>query len=258
MGKFDGILICSDIDGTLTDTQGNISSENVEAAKYFIANGGSFTFCSGRPPMSLRNLAKRFQTVTPVIGLNGSAMYDFATESYIHHQPLGDDVVEPFTYVINKNPDIIGEITIQNLDGSVSYYRDRDTSFDNIYKALYEMKKYDIFFELDSESYTVALRKEMLELPQFKQFDFIRSWPVCLEMVDKNGNKGAGVKVLKQHLGNITKTVCIGDNDNDLSMVSYADIGYAVSNASPELKSIADKITVSQNESALAKVISEL
>ena len=72
------------------------------------------------------------------------------------------------------------------------------------------------------------------------------------------GNKGGGVKALREYLGNITKVVCIGDYENDISMVKYADIGYAVSNAIDELKDCADRITVSNNESAIAKIISEL
>ena len=50
MKKFEGILICTDLDGTLINSSGNISQENLDAIEYFKANGGLFTFVSGRMP----------------------------------------------------------------------------------------------------------------------------------------------------------------------------------------------------------------
>ena len=44
MGKFDGILICTDLDGTLYKNDKTISEENKEAIEYFKREGGYFTF----------------------------------------------------------------------------------------------------------------------------------------------------------------------------------------------------------------------
>lgn len=40
MGKFDGTLICKDIDGTLLKNDETISCENIEAIEYFKREGG--------------------------------------------------------------------------------------------------------------------------------------------------------------------------------------------------------------------------
>ena len=40
MGKFDGILICTDLDGTLYRNDKTVSDENREAIKYFKSEGG--------------------------------------------------------------------------------------------------------------------------------------------------------------------------------------------------------------------------
>ena len=47
MGKFDGVLLCSDWDGTLTDGRA-VPQENIDAIRYFQKDGGYFTFASGR------------------------------------------------------------------------------------------------------------------------------------------------------------------------------------------------------------------
>ena len=48
MGKFDGFLICTDLDGTLLNKAYKISPENEEAIRYFQAEGGRLTFITGR------------------------------------------------------------------------------------------------------------------------------------------------------------------------------------------------------------------
>ena len=56
----------------------------------------------------------------------------------------------------------------------------------------------------------------------------------------------------------VSKTVAIGDYDNDISMIQAAKLGIAVSNAVPELKKVADCITVSNDENAIARVIFDI
>jgi len=41
---FEGIVFCTDLDGTLLKNDVTISRENMEAIEYFKKNGGIFTF----------------------------------------------------------------------------------------------------------------------------------------------------------------------------------------------------------------------
>ncbi|MBQ3226919.1 MAG: HAD hydrolase family protein, partial [Clostridia bacterium] len=50
MGKFDGVLICTDLDGTLLKKDKTISEENLKAIEYFKREGGFFTIVTGRMP----------------------------------------------------------------------------------------------------------------------------------------------------------------------------------------------------------------
>ena len=45
---FDGVLIASDLDGTLTTPTGEILPQVRDAIRYLIDNGGLFTVCTGR------------------------------------------------------------------------------------------------------------------------------------------------------------------------------------------------------------------
>ena len=53
-------------------------------------------------------------------------------------------------------------------------------------------------------------------------------------------------------------TIAVGDYDNDITMLKAAGVGYAVANATAAAKAAADKITVSNEDHAIAKIISEL
>ena len=53
----------------------------------------------------------------------------------------------------------------------------------------------------------------------------------------------------------INKTVAIGDFDNDVEMLKAAKLGVAVSNASRQVLDVADIVTVSNEEHALADLI---
>ena len=53
MGKYDGILLCTDFDGTLYFEK-NITAENIEAIRCFQENGGFFTVATGRFPSFIK------------------------------------------------------------------------------------------------------------------------------------------------------------------------------------------------------------
>ena len=57
MKKFAGVLLCTDLDGTLLDKNQNVSKENLEAIEYFQAEGGYFTFVTGSAFIKGRNVS---------------------------------------------------------------------------------------------------------------------------------------------------------------------------------------------------------
>ena len=60
MGKFDGILLCTDLDDTLLTTDKRVSDENSKAIEYFKSEGGLFTFATGRVPQGAKLMLTTF------------------------------------------------------------------------------------------------------------------------------------------------------------------------------------------------------
>ena len=88
MGKFDGYLICSDCDGTLTNSQGKLSDENAEAIRYFQQEGGLFTVSTGRFPKHVLNFKEKFWPNTYQVVGNGTTIYDIDHDRALHQVAL--------------------------------------------------------------------------------------------------------------------------------------------------------------------------
>ena len=97
-----------------------------------------------------------------------------------------------------------------------------------------------------------ALSKEV-----FEGCGVTRSAEVLVEVVNLQYSKGTAVEFLADYYGvPIEKTVAIGDQRNDISMIERAGLGIAVKNADNALKEAANYLSEYTNEeSAVAHAI---
>ena len=80
-----------------------------------------------------------------------------------------------------------------------------------------------------------------------------------MEINHKDANKGAALTGLASRLGlTRSQVMSFGDGLNEISMIREAGIGVAMQNAVEEVKSAADLITGSCEESGVAQVIEQL
>ena len=95
--------------------------------------------------------------------------------------------------------------------------------------------------------------------PMASEFDFIRSEQILYEILPKGISKGAALTRMAELLGvDMVNTVAVGDYHNDISMIQAAGIGYAMANAHPDVKAIADRITVDNDHHAIAAIVEDL
>jgi hypothetical protein len=77
-----------------------------------------------------------------------------------------------------------------------------------------------------------------------------------LEMFDPRVNKWNGVKRVAEHYGiPLERTICVGDDQNDLPMIKNAGLGLAMGNARAEVKGIAKRVIGSNAHDGLAEFI---
>ncbi|MCI2031512.1 HAD-IIB family hydrolase [Limosilactobacillus sp.] len=70
-----------------------------------------------------------------------------------------------------------------------------------------------------------------------------------IDILPKGVNKAIGLRELVQHFPGLTlkDVVSFGDTSNDLEMIQESGIGFAMKNATADLKRVADKITIKDN-----------
>lgn len=247
MGKYSGTLICSDLDGTLCNSNGVISEKNLRAIEYFCDNGGLFTLCTGRSPSYAKNLiAEGLKINTLLIALNGAMIYDLQNEEVYYENPMNKERLNGIDDFIENNRHLITDVVYHSESNAETF---SDIGDDKLYKI--------VFVSNNSED-SKELRKRLSEKYSYGFF-ITNSWAEGLEILDINSTKGNCIKLIRNCFKDkINKIICAGDYENDVSMLLEADISYAVSNAVPEAKKSASEITVSNNEDALAEIIYNL
>jgi len=283
MGKFEGVLICTDCDGTLTDKDGNLSEENVNAIRYFQQEGGRFTLATGRFPDHLKKYEGQLKVNAPVVSLNGVLVFDTEKNEALAKYPMDTKSAMKIMQYINENWKGVWEYWINFGDETSACYKPFEDKFESETVKLDEDTKErlakgsdnlvdrPVFNELESvlpeqtAKIVFVMPEDMLRPLQkdlrdkfHDEFNFDSSWPNGLEMQWVKSGKGVAVNFLREYFGDVHTVVCVGDYDNDISMLKIADIAYAVGNALDEVKSVSHRVTVTNNESALAHIIEDL
>ena len=250
MGRYDGILIMSDWDGTLC-ADGVVTEDNCEAIRRFQAEGGLFTVCSGRNSAHFDQFRHFLVPNAPICGYNGALITDGGRA--IFESFIGEDVLQMAKTVIENH--LFPKMCIYTKENGgpvVCNFKDFCRNFDKYTK----MHHYKLVFIGETEEQTL-LGREYINGILPEGYVAARSWPTGLEILRTSATKDKALAFLKSYTG-ARLVVAAGDFENDAEMLAAADIGYAVANAVDTTKAAADRITVSVRESAIARIIDEL
>ena len=263
MGKFDGILICTDLDGTLLRNDKTISDENREAIEYFKREGGYFTFVTGRMYFTARRLYDMVKPNAPIGCINGGGIYDYEQEKYLWSMILPEGAKELVGAVYDAVPS--AGIQMNALD-AIYFCRDNDamyhfrkrtgaTFLQGDYRTI-DVPVGKVVFGDEDENNILKIAEVLNNHPRTAEFDYIRSEKTLYEILPKGSSKGNLLPRLAAILGvDMARTIAVGDYNNDVSMIKMAGVGIAVANATAEAKAAADYVTVSNEEHAIAKII---
>lgn len=265
-------LICIDMDGTLlVDTQ-KVSEENKKAIKAAISKDVHVAITTGRLYGCAKLYSDSIGLKTPIIASNGAFIGDINGDT-IFENPLSEDNIRDFLRITSKY-DLFSYLTTNS-----SILSFKEVPEDHMYKMLNKTLKKDdqiVFHTLDNIDSVYDFHDEnILKGVSIEKIDFcklnkakeelkscssdleiVSSWDNNFEVMKKGSSKGDAVKQLSKFL-NIDKKdiMCIGDSENDLSMIEYAGVGVAMGNASEEVKSKAKYVTDTNVNSGVAKAI---
>ncbi len=270
MQKLNYKLIVSDFDGTLASSDGTVTEKNKSAIESYIENGGIFAISSGRLPAAILPHAQRLGLKGLICCGQGTSILDITTKEVLFEARLSLDTTvkacmkmeemglhilafDLFRFYSNKRNRALD--FYEKVSGTkANVITDRSLSDFLKEEKLCAYKLIALVEKKDNARVLAELTEAKIpDCAVTKSMDFI------VEIVNNTYSKGSAIEFLAKHHGiPIEKTVAIGDNYNDITMIEKAGLGVAVNNAEQMLKDKSDYICeATNNQSAVAEVINK-
>lgn len=264
-------LICIDMDGTLLDDNKNINERNKFAIKKAHEMGAKIAVCTGRIFTSADFFADLLEIKAPVIASNGAYIREKDNNKVVYKSTLGyEKCMELFKVLKKYNiyPHYYTEDTIftEKIVYSSYFYtlvnktlpKNKKVKIEIVHNWEEIFRKYEDKIlkgiGVDDEVNKIIAAKN--ELIKGNQFEVVSSSYNNFEAMRCGVSKGKAVSILKEYYKlNREEIICIGDSENDLSMIKYAGLGVAMGNADENIKKESDYVTDSNNNCGVAKVI---
>lgn len=261
-------IFFTDLDGTLLDSQKQISRENREAIEAARTAGHSIVIATGRSTVNVIQQIKRLSLDQPgcyAITFNGSCIIRCDTGEIIRWETLDMDMVR---YIFSEarqwgihcqtydEGETIAEVRSKEL---IRYDRNNgghSRVVADVPASLVSPPPKILLAELEDRAYLERFQREHEEQVRGKADSFF-SCKEYLEYVPFGVSKGNAILWLCDYLHvNIEDTVAAGDAANDLSMILTAGVGAAMINGEQAVKDAADYVTVhDNNHSGVAEII---
>ncbi|MDD3831702.1 MAG: HAD family hydrolase [Clostridia bacterium] len=261
-------LIASDFDDTLVPMSKVASARTIQAIHNFINGGGYFTISSGRMVRGLINNMGNIPVNAPIIAYGGGRIVDLTNGEIVFNLSIDNQTsLELLSVLIPRHQTIfvyIDDLLYAEQDNDILklYSQSNKIEYNLVYN-LYDYVKNNncvcnkVLIVEQPEQAKIA-EQTYIELFNGK-LDVVRSSARSVEFAHPNAQKGIAVSWLADRLGiKQQEIICFGDSINDISMIKYAGLGVAVSNAMPQVKDIADLICDSAEDDGVAKVIESI
>jgi Cof subfamily protein (haloacid dehalogenase superfamily) len=255
-------LVVTDMDGTLLNSKGEVSSrffELYDALKDDI----HFVAASGRQYHSIKHkLEPIFRDITIVAENGGMAKRD-------QEELLFTGLPEAHLHSIINKARAVDQTEIILCGKNGAFIENGNASFTNILKEYYhefqvtndlgsvdpsEIIKVALYHHEDSETHIFpevkTLEGQLLVKVSGKHW---------VDISHPDANKGKAVKLIQDHMQiSREETMAFGDYNNDLEMLECASFSYAMQNAHPNVKAMARFQTASNDENGVENILEKL
>ncbi len=262
-------LIALDLDGTLKNSNNQITPETRETLIKAQQLGMKVVLASGRPTPGLRHEAKELQLDVYegyLLSFNGACIMDAKTKSPIFEQTLTIDEAKKIydqaktfglAVMTYKNDQVLTEDDQDKYVQVESHINDIPIDKVEHFKESLSNPIHKLL--MTGEPEYVGSIEEEFKKPFGDSLSIYRSAPYFIEVMAQNIDKAASIDRLAKHLGiKQEEVIAFGDGYNDLSMIEYAGCGVAMANAVDGVKERADEITLSHDHDGIAFMLKKL
>ncbi|PID82452.1 MAG: hypothetical protein CSB16_01115 [Clostridiales bacterium] len=260
-------LLISDLDGTLIEGGKFFTKEVIEAVERWKAAGNYFFIATGRLISSARYYADEIGCSDYVVSCSGACVYN--EDKLVLSEEIDLEIPR-------KLWKICGDLGLYTqIYSGRKIYANRHSEFTKYYEESCRKlpEKYKIPIEILPEipddfdepvhksSFIFKSQEEKREvissISDFENVNKFESLSALLDIISCKSNKGKAGLWIKERLG-AEELFCIGDNENDIDMIKYADIGAAMGNAAYKVKKHADFIAPDISDNGLINFIDYL
>ncbi len=268
-------LIALDLDGTLLDSKKQLPEENAAALTRAAQAGICIVPSTGRFYGGMPEAVRALPFVRYVITINGAQVFDAQTGTGIYQAEMSNDrAVEIMRFLDTK--DVIYDCYKDNWGFMTAALQEKTAEYapnphyyrmiKDLRRPVPELKAYlrevgggvqkvQVFCK--NQAVRDVISDELRR--RFTGIAVSSSLPTNIEINDERANKGDALLALAAHLGIAREqTMAFGDGSNDIPMLQAAGIGVCMANGCEESLAAADRVTVTNDEFGVARVIDEI
>lgn len=257
-------MVALDLDGTLLTDEGIITPGTVETIQEVMASGVMVTLATGRMFPSAKRFADQLQLDVPIITYQGAIIKDAAEKKVWFEQLLSPDISERLIQIA-KEENVHIQVYLddmlyvtKNNEEIKAYAHGADVSYAVVDELSSKAERglAKVLFIGDS----IYLDRLQIDLKSVfgENVHIAKSKPNYLEITHPHANKGSAILRLAEQFGiQQSEIIGIGDNYNDYELLTTAGLGIAMGNSVEALKSVADYITLTNNEEGVRHALNK-
>ena len=252
-------MIAIDIDGTLVNSQRQLTRPVVEAVRDARDAGVHVVLATARPPVNAQEVLKGLGLETLMICYNGAWVGNGEDLKTIHHWPMPVELALKSVLLARKiNPQV--QVRIDVAD---KWYTDQHQGKASGPKAPAKVGKVtELITEPVSRLTFLGERTLMSKTRQLLKQNFGSQIGIqhtderFIQIMLKGVDKSSGVKKVAEHYGvRREQVMSIGDAPNDLPMMIWSGCAVAVANSYSEVVEVSDHQVASNNKHGVAEAI---
>lgn len=259
--KLDIKIAFFDIDGTLTNSNQEITQKTIETLNKAYNKGLKIVLCSGRTNTYVCKYLKELIGAKYAISSNGAEIYDFENKVNIYEDKMNFlEVKYLWEYCENNKLSIVINTIGERYANKYTLRPDSKVFIDNI-DFLEKENIFQVVIADNNYSNMKVLEEIIKDLKNTNvinySHDYLKNkdngnhW---FDIVKTNVNKGNAIKYLLNKLNIDSKdAICFGDSINDIDMFNACGIKVAMGNALDDIKDIATYVTDTNDNEGIAK-----
>ncbi|MFV0414502.1 MAG: Cof-type HAD-IIB family hydrolase [Oscillospiraceae bacterium] len=260
------ILVLSDMDGTLLNTEKKLLAGNLQTIRLFTAMGGRFAIATGRVSESVSRYKELLSSLSPSITSGGCILYDFKSQKAVKSallpplpaQKAMDEIIRLFpalgVVIMAGNGRVYQlQASLQTrtlfCDEKITYFvRPRQDLPPNWNKVLFA-----------GPAHVLEEVENYVSMQHYPGIYFVATDRNYFEMMPQGVSKGSALESLCEVMNiPLDNTIAIGDYYNDIDIMRKAGHSVAMANAPREIQILADETTAGCNECGVGQYLYKL